>query len=306
MNSYPEPSPIAPRVVALNGHDVVYRRAGEGPVLLLVHGMAGSSMTWNHVLPRLAERFTVVAPDLLGHGESAKPRGEYSLGAHAAVLRDLLNALGLDRATFVGQSLGGGIVMQLSYQHPERCERLVLVNSGGLGREVHWLLRALTTTGAEQVFAVACNPGVRAATTQVAEWLHRGGLRATPAGREMWRSYASLADADARSAFFRTLRAVVDVGGQAVSATNRLYLSAELPTLIIWGAEDPFIPVDHGIAAHQAIPGSRLEVFEGVGHYPHCEAPDRFVEVLLDFVMTTTPADFSERRWRDLFRPPDA
>ena len=169
-------SSIALQVVAINGHDVAYRRAGEGPVVLLVHGMAGSSVTWNHVMPRLAKQFTVVAPDLLGHGESAKPRGEYSLGAHADILRDLLNALGYDRATFVGQSFGGGIVMQLAYQFPERCERLVLVNSGGLGRGVHALLRALTAPGAEQVLALACTPALRAAGNRAAAWFRRVGI----------------------------------------------------------------------------------------------------------------------------------
>jgi pimeloyl-ACP methyl ester carboxylesterase len=288
--------------VTINGHDVAYHTAGDGPVVLLVHGMAGCSATWNHVMPELTKRFTVVAPDLLGHGESAKPRGEYSLGAHAGMLRDLLNALGHDRATFVGQSLGGGIVMQLAYQFPERCERLVLVSSGGLGREVNFLLRALTATGAEQVLSLACTPALRAAGNRVAAWFHRVGVRAAPAGQEMWRSYASLADADARWAFFRTLRAVIDLGGQTVSAADRLYLAAQIPTLIVWGTHDPFIPVRHAIAAHQAIPGSRLEIFEGVGHYPHCEAPPRFVDVLVDFMTSTAPAQVSERRWRELFQ----
>jgi pimeloyl-ACP methyl ester carboxylesterase len=297
---------IGPRLVAINGHDVAYRTAGEGPVVLLVHGMAGSSVTWSHVMPRLAERFMVVAPDLLGHGESAKPRGgEYSLGAHADILRDLLNALGHDRATFVGQSFGGGIVMQLAYQFPERCERLVLVNSGGLGREVHLLLRALTATGAEQLFSLACTPALRTAGNRVAAWLHGFGIRSAPAGQEMWRSYASLADADARRAFFRTLHAVVDLGGQSVSAADRLYLSAQIPTLIVWGARDPFIPVSHAVAAHDAIPGSRLEIFEDVGHYPHCEAPERFTDVLVDFITSTAPARVSERQWRELFQPAD-
>jgi pimeloyl-ACP methyl ester carboxylesterase len=296
-------SSIDPQVVAINGHDVAYRRAGEGPVVLLLHGMAGSSMTWTHVMPRLAERLTVVAPDLLGHGDSAKPRGEYSLGAHADILRDLLNALGYDRATFVGQSFGGGIAMQLAYQFPERCERLALVNSGGLGREVHVLLRALTAPGAEQILALACTPALRAAGSRVAAWSHRVGIPSTPAGQEIWRSYASLADADARRAFFRTLRAVVDLGGQTVSAADRLYLSAQIPTLIVWGARDPFIPVRHAFAAHRAIPGSRLEIFEDAGHYPHCEATERFAAVLIDFITSTAPATVSERRWRDLFRP---
>ena len=289
--------------VTINGHDVAYRTAGDGPVLLLVHGMAGSSATWKHVVPALAERFTVVARDLLGHGESAKPAGEYSLGAHANGLRDLLNALGHERATCVGQSFGGGVVMQFAYQFPERCERLVLVSSGGLGPEVNFLLRALTAPGAEQVLSVACAPVVRDAASRVATWLHRAGVRTGPAGEEVWRSYASLSDADGRMAFFRTLRSVIDLGGQSVGAADRLYLAAQIPTLVIWGARDPFIPVSHAIAAHQAIPGSRLEIFEDVGHYPHCEAPARFVNVLVDFVDSTAPARLSERRWRELFQP---
>lgn len=291
--------------VVVNGEDVAYQASGTGPVLLLVHGMAGSSTTWARVIPALSERCTVVAPDLLGHGESAKPRGEYSLGSHADVLRDLMNALGLDRATLVGQSFGGGVVMQMAYQYPERCERLVLVDSGGLGREVHPILRALAVPAAEQIFPLACNPGVRALAGRIGTWLGRTGAAATPAAQEIWRSYASLADADARWAFFRTLRAVIEPGGQAVSAANRLYLSAEVPTLIIWGARDPFIPVRHARDAHAAIPGSRLEIFDDVGHYPHCEAPERFASVLLQFIDSTAPAHVSERRWRHLFEHPD-
>lgn len=289
--------------LSIHGHRMAFRTAGEGPVVLLVHGMAGSSATWNHVLPALAQRFTVVAPDLLGHGESGKPRrGEYSLGAHANVLRDLLHVLGHERATFVGQSLGGGVAMQLAYQYPERCERLVLVGSGGLGREVSMILRGLALPGADYLFPLVCSPAVRDAGNLVAGWLHRIGLRAAPAVEEIWRSFASLADADCRKAFFRTLRAVVDVGGQAVTATDRLYLTSQVPALIVWGAQDPFIPVSHAVAAHEAMPGSRLEIFEDVGHFPHCEAPERFVEVLVDFIASTEPAHLPESRWRELLQ----
>jgi pimeloyl-ACP methyl ester carboxylesterase len=286
------------REITLHGHRVACRTAGKGPVLLLVHGMAGSSMAWRHVMPVLARRFTVLAPDLLGHGKSDKPRGEYSLGAHANILCDLLDALGHKRATFVGQSLGGGIAMQLAYQFPERCERLVLVSSGGLGPEVNFLLRLLTFPGAEYVFPLVCTAGLRDATRKVGTWLGRAGLQAAPATQEMWRSYASLTEADSRQAFFHTLRAVIDLKGQAVSATDRLYLASRVPTLIAWGAQDPVIPVSHAVAAHQAMPGSRLEIFDGVGHYPHCEAPERFVEVLLDFIASTKPARLSARSAR--------
>jgi len=286
---------MKPQAIAIDGNRLVYRCAGEGPLLLLVHGMAGSSETWKHVMPALAERFTVLAPDLLGQGQSDKPRGDYSLGAHANMLRDLLDALGHERATLIGQSLGGGVAMQFAYQFPERCERLVLVNSGGLGREVTFYLRMLTVPGFESVFPLFCTPGLRDAGNRVAAWLGLAGVRSTPAREEVWRSYASLADAESRRAFFRSLRDVIDLGGQAVSALGRLHRAAELPTLIVWGARDPFIPVSHAIVAHEAIPGSRLEIFGEVGHYPHCEAPERFVDVLFDFIASTEPARLPPR-----------
>jgi len=279
----------------IHGQRVTYRAAGRGPVLLLIHGMAGSATTWMPVMPALSEHFTVVAPDLLGHGRSDKSAGDYSLGAFASSLRDLLVALGHERATVVGQSLGGGVAMQLAYQYPERCERLVLVGSGGLGREVNRLLRLLSLPGSDTVLRLACAKPLRAAVGSVAGRASRMGARRAPVVAELWRSYASLAERDARAAFLRTLRAVVDPRGQAVSAASRLHLAAELPTLILWGDADRIIPVEHAYAAHASIPGSQLVVFEGVGHYVHCEAPERFVEVLTRFVESTRPARISIR-----------
>jgi len=278
------------REISIHDQRITYRSAGSGPVLLLIHGMAGSSETWCQVIPGLAQGFTVVAPDLLGHGRSEKPEGDYSLGAFACTLRDLLVALGHERVTVVGQSLGGGVAMQFCYQHPERTERLVLVASGGLGREVSRLLRLLSLPGSEPVLQLACAARVHRAIESVSSAAARVGLRPAPAVAELWRSYASLTNDAARRAFLRTLRAVVDPRGQAVSASNRLYLAAELPTLIVWGEADRVIPVDHAYAAHSLIPGSRLEIFQGVGHYPHCEAPERFVQVLGKFIETTMPA----------------
>jgi len=111
--------------IELHGHTSSYRTGGSGPVLVLVHGITNSSASWEPVLDLLAEHFTIIAPDLLGHGDSAKPRGDYSLGASASLLRDLLLALGHERATIAGHSLGGGIAMQYAYQFPERVERLI-------------------------------------------------------------------------------------------------------------------------------------------------------------------------------------
>lgn len=268
-------------------------------MILLIHGMAGSSATWRSVMPALAERFTVIAPDLVGHGDSEKPRADYSLGAFASGVRDLLLALGHERATVVGQSLGGGVAMQFAYQFPERCDRLVLVASGGLGDEVNLLLRLLTLPGSELVLPLACNNRFHDAGVTVAGWLAKVGLKTSPHLREIWESYGSLADAETRTAFVHTLRSVVDVAGQRVSAADRLYLASEVPTLIIWGDHDHIIPVDQGRATHEAIPGSRLEIFEGAGHFAHCERPDRFAAVLIDFIDTTTPSTKSASEWRD-------
>ena len=281
------------RQLTIHGHRVSYRTAGEGPVLLLIHGMAGSATTWKHVMPALSEEFTVVAPDLLGHGCSEKGAGDYSLGALASSLRDLLVALGHERASIVGQSLGGGIAMQLAYQYPERCERLVLVSSGGLGREVNPLLSLLSLPGSEAVLSLGCSGPVRSAIERAARLAARVGLHPAPVIAELWRSYSSLGDEATRHAFLRTLRAVIDRRGQAVSAGNRLHLAAEIPTLIIWGNADPIIPVEHGYEAHAAIEGSRLEIFDGVGHYPHVEAPQRFVALLIEFVETTIPGQIT-------------
>jgi pimeloyl-ACP methyl ester carboxylesterase len=285
--------------VDLHGHDLAYRRAGDGETLLLIHGMAGSSRAWKGVMPALAERYDVLAPDLPGHGESSPPTGDYSLGNLAATLRDLLAVLDIERTTIVGQSLGGGIAMQLAYQHPELAARLVLVGSGGLGREVSWMIRALALPGAEYVAPVIFPSFVRDLGDRVSGAATRLGVRA-PRLAEMWDAYATLTEPEHRAAFLRTVHAVIDPGGQAVSATDRLYLAAAVPTLIVWGDADPIIPVEHAYAAHDAMPGSRLEVFEHVGHFPHAEDPQRFTRVLLDFLATTTPAAGS--RAADLVR----
>ncbi|HEV3229143.1 MAG TPA: alpha/beta fold hydrolase, partial [Solirubrobacteraceae bacterium] len=281
---------VASEQLRLHGHKVSYRIAGEGPVVLLIHGVTGSSAQWEPVMKLLAEGHTVIAPDLLGHGESAKPRGDYSLGAHSVSLRDLLIALGHRRATVVGHSLGGGVAMQFSYEYPVFSERLVLVSSGGLGREVHLLLRAATLPGSEFVLPLIASHRVLDAGAWVGGVLERVGLRAGADLGEMARGYASLSDAEARHAFLLSLRAVIDPGGQRVNATDRLYLSSMMPALIVWGQRDPLIPVRHAAVAHRAMPGSELEVFERAGHFPHLDDPVRFARVLGDFIARTEPA----------------
>jgi pimeloyl-ACP methyl ester carboxylesterase len=296
------PDPAGLHDVVLHGHRVFYRSAGSGPVLVLVHGITSTSDTWSGVLPYLAERFTVVAPDLLGHGESAKPRGDYSLGAYASGIRDLLFTLGHERATFVGHSLGGGIAMQLAYQFPEHCERLVLVSSGGLGRDITALLRAASLPGSELVLPLLANERFMGAGRAVGRVLGRVGLRLHTDLGEVLRGHASLSDGETRAAFVHTLRTIVDPGGQRVDASDRLYLAQAIPFLIIWGERDPIIPVEHALAAHRLVPGSRLELFPQAGHFPHLDDPLRFVRLLVEFMETTEPARISAESWKALLR----
>jgi len=275
------------KYLELHGDRVAYRDAGSGETLLLIHGMAGSSETWRAVIPQLAKKYRVIAPDLLGHGQSDKPRGDYSLGAFAVWLRDLLDELGVTRATIVGQSLGGGVAMQFVYQHPDYCQRLVLISSGGLGPDVGWTLRLLSAPGAELILPVIAPKPVLNVGNKLRSWLSAAGIQ-SPRGAEIWSAYSSLSDSQTRHAFLRTLRSVVDYRGQAVSALNRLHLTSQLPTMAIWGDKDQIIPLDHAYAAQAARPGSRLEVLAGVGHFPHVERPADVVDLIDDFITTTT------------------
>ena len=292
---------LEPKTAVLHGRPVTYVEAGAGPVLLLIHGMAGTLENWQQVIEPLAQHHTVIAPDLPGHGGSAPGGGDYSLGALATGLRDLLVALGHERATLVGHSLGGGIAMQFAYQFPEITERLVLVSSGGLGPEVSLVLRAAALPGADLFVAATAGVG-RTVGATIGRGLAVVGLRPNADVAEVARGYASLADPDRRAAFLAALRSVVDTGGQRIHAGDRLHLTEGMPVLIVWGARDPIIPVHHGERAHEAIPGSRLEVFDAVGHLPQLEAPARFVSVLERFLEETEPAQFDVKEWRARFR----
>jgi pimeloyl-ACP methyl ester carboxylesterase len=288
------------RWVKVHGHDVAYRQAGSGPVIVMIHGIAGSSGTWVPVMPLLAEEHTVIAPDLLGHGESAKPRGDYSLGAYASGVRDLLGVLGHERATIVGHSLGGGIAMQFAYQFPQMCERLVLVCSGGLGKEVSPLLRALSAPGTEYVLPVVLAPQLHDVVGAFGGVFGRLGLRADPFLTEVWQAWTRLTDVRAQRAFIHTIRAVIDLAGQRVSARDRLYLANEVPTMIVWGDRDAVIPVEHAHIAHELMPGSRLEVVERAGHFLPFERPELLDRLIRDFLATTKPAHVSAERWHEV------
>ena len=274
----------------VHGNAVSYAEAGAdsgGPVVVLVHGIASRARQWEQVMSVLGEHCHVIAPDLLGHGESAKPRGDYSLGAHACGIRDLLSGLGHDRVSLVGHSLGGGIAMQYAYQFPERVERLALVCSGGLGKEVSIFLRAATLSGSELVIPLLASSWVRGAGHKVNDLLSRVGIALPPGMQECLTGLGSLGDGGTRSAFIHTARSVLDPAGQRVDARDRLYLAADLPLFVVWGRKDGIIPVAHGEQLARSVPGTRLEVFEQSGHFPHLTEPNRLARVLGEWLRST-------------------
>ncbi len=280
-------APPAERTVTLHGHAFSYTDSGSGPTLLFIHGILGSQKQWGHLVDRLDDNHRLVVPDLFGHGESDKPVGDYSLGAHAATLRDLLDRLGIAQVTLVGHSLGGGIAMVFSYLFPERVDRLVLVASGGLGREVNPLLRSATLPGAEYVLPVIASGWMRDRIASAARVLGSVGLRPGRDLTEVWDGFTSLGDADTRRAFLATTRAVIDPGGQSVSAHDYLPDSAPIPTLVVWGTKDRMIPAWHAASATTSIPHCRVELFQGAGHFPHLDEPDRFAALVREFVGET-------------------
>jgi pimeloyl-ACP methyl ester carboxylesterase len=286
----------------VHGYKRAFIRAGEGPALLLLHGIGNNCQTWAGVIDRLAETHTVIAPDLLGHGRSDKPRGDYSIAAYANGMRDLLSVLDIEQATVVGHSLGGGIALQFAYQFPERCQRLALVGSGGLGPELSAGLRAATLPGAELVLtALAGISGPLRVGLQVLERAGRTtGWRRVGDFAEAGDALLALRDVEARRAFLRTLRGVVDARGQAVTALDRLYLADSIPMLVVWGSRDPIVPALHAETVRSLVPSARVEVFDSAGHWPHLDEPDRFCDVLLDFIESTEPAAHDLDSWRRL------
>jgi pimeloyl-ACP methyl ester carboxylesterase len=287
----------------IHGHKRAFTIAGNGPPLLLLHGIGSNRTTWRPVLATLAEHFTVIAPDLLGHGDSAKPRADYSLGGFANGMRDLLGVLGIERATVVGHSFGGGVAMQFAYQFPERTERVVLEASGGLGREVTPLLRALTLPGSATVLAALdALPGNVAVklVAEIARRLPEGPLAADT--HEVVKVLEGLRGRESRTAFLHVLSHVIDWRGQLVTMRDRAYLAAGMPIMVMWGEGDTVLPISHATSAVESMPAAQLVTFPGVGHFPHAERPAEFAAAVIEFVEATAASSYDPQQWRGLLR----
>ena len=290
------------KYLTIHGHKRAYVKEGSGPALLLLHGLGCDHTTWQPVIQALSRRYTVIAPDLLGHGRSDKPRADYSVGGYANGMRDLLTVLGIDKVTVVGHSLGGGVAMQFAYQFPERTERMILVAPGGLGPEVSAALRAVTLPGFHTAMGVVTLPGVRHLTTAYLRGLAASGLSMTRDLDEVAAIIDSFKDPQARTAIRHVVSAVIDWRGQIVTMADRAYLTAAMPMCVIWGTDDSVIPVRHAGNAAEMAPGCTVEVIGNAGHFPHKDHPQRFVKIVNDFIRTTQPATYHRGRWRALLK----
>ncbi|MGZ4579843.1 MAG: alpha/beta fold hydrolase [Nocardioidaceae bacterium] len=292
------PKAIEVQYLTIHGHRRAFVKAGSGPALLLLHGLGCDHTTWLPVIAALARRYTVIAPDLLGHGQSAKPRADYSVGGYANGMRDLLTVLGIDKVTVVGHSFGGGVAMQFAYQFPERTERMILVAPGGLGPEVTPVIRAITLPGFHQAMGLATRPGVRHVTKTAMRGLAASGISATRDLDEVAEIFDSFKDPRFRFAIRQVVSGVVDWRGQIVTMADRAYLTQAMPMCVIWGTEDGVIPVRHASIAADLAPSATVEVIRNAGHFPHKDHPQRFVKIVNDFVRSTEPAVYHRGRWR--------
>lgn len=288
--------------VTIHGHRRAFVKVGRGPVVLLLHGLGCDHTTWEPVIESLSRRYTVLAPDLLGHGASDKPRADYTLGGYANGMRDLLTVLGIDKVTVIGHSFGGGVAMQFGYQYPERTERLMLVASGGLGPEVTPAIRAITTPGFDQVVGVLTLPGVRHLGMAGLRALSRVPSKLTRDLDEVATIYDTFKDRDARHAIRHVVRAVVDWQGQIVTMADRAYLTEAMPMSVVWGRDDRVIPVRHANHVLELAPHARVEVVPDCGHFPHKDHPTRFVRIVHEFIRSTEPATYRRSRFRALLK----
>jgi len=285
---------------ALPGGSIAFTTAGSGDAVVLIHGLGGNRGTWDRVVESLAVTHSVITLDLPGHGESDAPDGDYSLGAHATAVRDLLLLLGHTSATIAGHSLGGGVALQFAYQFPQHVDRLVLISSGGLGPELSPLLRAVTLPGGGTLVAgLAHAPSVltRAMLPIVATV---PGLLARQDVPPLARGLDAMAGSRQRRAFLHTARSVIDWRGQAVSATGHLDVLADIPVLTAWGTDDRTIPPHHHRTLARALPGTRTAEIADAGHFPHETAPERLLPAVREFLDRTEPFRYDLTRWREV------
>lgn len=277
--------PFARKTALAGGHVLAYQAAGpeDGPAVVLLHGLASDADTWDRAIgPLAAHGLRVLAVDLLGHGHSDKPDCPYLLSDFADSLGHFLDALDVPAATLCGHSFGGAIAIYFGSQHPERVERVVLVSAGGLGREVHPVLRAAALPVAPLLLRAALRPRLRQLYRRPG--LHRA-LRLTPDNlANLRRAARALGSEAGQASFFASLRGVIAFSGQRAASREMRAFAEQVPMLLVWNENDPVIPLTHAQRHALATPTSRLVVFPRGGHEPHRRSAERFADEVAAFM----------------------
>ena len=269
------------KTVSVWGLNIRYVQAGDGPVVLLLHGLAASLLTWYCNIDVLASAgYRVIAPDLPGFGESDKPSHlDYSPDSAADFVYDFTQELELKRLSLVGSSAGGVIAGLFALEYPDMVEKMVLVGSGGFGREVSWFLRVISIP---VVGDLVYQPWLNNRMGATKQLFYRPPAILDELLPEMNRLKLL---PGARSAMLRSVRSSVNLMGlrPQVYILERLK-SSPVPLMTIWGADDIIIPVSHAEAVRQELPESVVRIIPKCGHWPQMEQPSQFNPMLTSFL----------------------
>ncbi|MBI2847463.1 MAG: alpha/beta fold hydrolase [Chloroflexi bacterium] len=267
------------RYINILGLKTRFLVGGKGKPVVLIHGLGTSSLSWRENLTSIGKEYRFYALDLPGHGDSEALNGQYTLSFVARFLLDFFDSQGLGKVALAGSSMGGLLALNFALSFPERVEKLVLVDSAGLGRELAFFLRFLSIPMVGEIFDTRSKRQLRALLRRI---LYDHRFITEELVNELYVSRNSPAK---KKAMLRTLRAGVNLWGQRreIILVHRLP-ELRVPTLIVWGANDCLIPVSHGMEARRLIRDSKLVVFDQCGHWPQMEKAEKFNKTVYNFL----------------------
>jgi pimeloyl-ACP methyl ester carboxylesterase len=273
------PQSVRRDYVDVNGMNIYYTMAGQGPPVVVLHGLGASHLTWQENFEALAENFTVYAMDIPGHGDSVKEGVTYTIEAGIAFTLGFFDAMGLSSAALVGNSMGGLIALKVALAQPERLTHLSLIDTAGFGKEIAPFLRIMSLPF---IGELAERPVTRSTANMLHQIFAGRDIASETLINELVRTRSL---PGAKTAVLKTLRAGVNIFGmkRVHRLLNRLP-ELPMPITVVWGGRDRFFPVSHAYAAAEMVPTAKLLVLPEAGHWPHMQEPEVFNNELIAFL----------------------